>query len=115
MLGDEPAFFNVAPGVSRRIVGRGIAVQPDTGNWSDEIRYEGLKNAFPLAVTCDFKAMPLGPGDEHPAYDLRRCFQIGVDAGFRGPWCMEHFNNTLEGLWRGFARVTAMLRDWMKR
>ena len=33
-------------------IGRNIAPCPDTGNWADEIRYEGLARTFPTAVTC---------------------------------------------------------------
>ena len=95
-------------------VGRGIAAAPDTGNWTDAARFAGLAKAFPLAVTCDFKAQQLGPLGEHKPYDLKRCFQIGWDAGFRGPWCLEHFSDTLKGLWQGFARLRDMLREWMK-
>lgn len=96
-----------------RLVGAGLAAAPDTGNWTDAVRLEGLAKAFPLAVTCDFKAQQLGPGGEHDAYDLKRCFEVGWQAGFRGPWCLEHFNKTLDGLWRGFARLRDMLRGWM--
>lgn len=95
-------------------VGRGLAAAPDTGNWTEDVRYAGLAKAFPLAVTCDFKAFQFGPQGEHKQYDLKRCFQIGWDAGFRGPWCFEHFNDTLDGLWQGFARLRDMLREWMK-
>jgi energy-coupling factor transporter ATP-binding protein EcfA2 len=56
----------------------------------------------------------LGPGGRHEEYDLKRCFEIGWDAGFRGPWCLEHFNTTLDGLWRGFGQLREMLRGWMK-
>ena len=77
-----------------KAIGNNVAAGPDTGNWnSNEIRYLGLKNAFPLAATCDYKARQLGANGEHPLYDLRRCFEIGWSAGFRGPWCFEHGNN----------------------
>ena len=70
-------------------VGRNIAACPDTGNWvSNEVRYKGLALTFPKAVTCDFKARELGPEGQHAAYDLKRCFTIGWEAGFRGPWCL---------------------------
>ena len=80
---------------------------PATGRTS--VRYAGLAKAFPLAVTCDFKAMQLGPDGEHAAYDLKRCFQIGWDAGFRGPWCLEHFNDRsiASGKFRPLARYAA--------
>ena len=95
-----------------KAVGPGLAAAPDTGNWIDEARIEGLAKAFPLAVTCDFKAFMLGPQGEHPRYDLKQCFQTAWDAGFRGPRCLEHFNNTLDGLWSGFARLRDMLKQW---
>lgn len=96
-----------------KAVGPGVAACPDTGNWTDAVRYEALQRAFPHAVTCDFKAFQLAPDGTHDRYDLRRCFQIGWDAGFRGPWCFEHFNQTLDGLWKGFASLRDMLKTWI--
>ena len=97
------------------LVGNRLAASPDTGNWTNAARYAGLAKAFPLAVTCDYKAFPpLGPNGEHARYDLKRCFQIGWDAGFRGPWCLEHFNDDLKALLGGFAQLRDMLRQWTK-
>lgn len=93
-------------------VGQGVAAQPDTGNWTDEARYPGLEKAFPLAATCDFKALKLGPAGEHADYDLRRCFDIAWRAGFRGPWCFEHFNEDLAGMWRDLRLLRDMIRRW---
>jgi hypothetical protein len=72
-----------------KLIGRNVAPGPDTGNWQDEVRWEGLKNAFPGAVTCDFKVYELNEKREHTRYDIRRCFEIGWNAGFRGPWALE--------------------------
>ncbi len=94
--------------------GPALRAQPDTGNWSDTARYEGLEKAFPFAVSCDFKARALEADGQHPAYDLKRCFDIGWNAGFRGPWCFEHFNADVTQLFRGFALLRDMLRGWMK-
>lgn len=107
---DDPEAI---PTIVKR-VGQGIAAGPDTGNWTTAARDEGLKKAFPFAVTCDFKAMQFGPDGDHPQYDLERCFRIGWDAGFRGPWCFEHFHETLDGLWTGFARLRDLLKGWMQ-
>lgn len=97
-----------------RAVGNGLAAQPDIGNWSDNtVRYAGLARAFPLAVSCDFKARNLGPAGEHDAYDLRRCFDIGWDAGFRGPWCFEHFHDNLAGLYADLKLLRDRLRQWI--
>lgn len=93
-------------------VGKGIAAQPDTGNWTARARYEGLQKAFPHAVTCDFKALALGPNGEHADYDLRRCFDIAWQTGFRGPWCFEHFHDDLAQLFREFVLLRDMLRKW---
>lgn len=92
----------------------GLAVQPDTGNWNQTVRYDGLARAFPLSVTCDFKAMPLGPNGEHKEYDLRKCFDVAWSAGFRGPWCFEHFNPSLPGLLKGFVRLREQLQAWTR-
>jgi hypothetical protein len=95
-------------------VGDGIAVQPDTGNWNAGVRYDGLAKAFPLATTCDFKALALGPNMEHAEYDLRRCFDIAWAAGFRGPWCFEHFHEDLPSLFKDFVRLREQLQAWTK-
>jgi hypothetical protein len=95
-------------------IDRDVAASPDTGNWtSDEVRYAGLAKAFPLAVTCDFKARELGPEGQHAKYDLKRCFEVGWSAGFRGPWCLEHANRDRETLFRELALLRDMLRGWM--
>jgi hypothetical protein len=97
-----------------KAVDRNLAASPDTGNWQDnEVRYAGLAKAFPLAATCDFKALVLGPDGAHAAYDLKRCFQIGWDAGFRGPWCLEHFHDDLKTLLREMGLLRDLLRRWM--
>jgi len=95
-------------------IDRKVAVSPDTGNWSNnEVRYAGLAKAFPLAVTCDFKARALGPDGEHKLYDLKKCFEIGWQAGFCGPWCLEHANRDRKSLFRELALLRDMLRKWM--
>jgi hypothetical protein len=95
-------------------VGRKVAACPDTGNWSsDEVRYAGLAKVFPLAVTCDFKARELGPEGEHTAYDLQKCFQVGWDAAFRGPWCLEHAHRDRKQLFRELVLLRDLLRKWM--
>lgn len=96
-------------------VGRNIAACPDTGNWANnDIRYKGLALTFPKAVTCDFKARQLGPDGQHELYDLKRCFTIGWQAGFRGPWCLEHANADRGTLFRELALLRDMLRKWMR-
>lgn len=96
-------------------IGEGVAASPDTGNWvNDEVRYAGLARMFPRAVTCDFKARELGPNGEHKAYDLQRCFQAGWEAGFRGPWCLEHAQEDWATLKRNLAFLRDSLRAWMK-
>jgi hypothetical protein len=95
-------------------VDRDVRACPDTGNWKDnDTRYAGLAAAFPLAVTCDFKARQLGKDGEHDAYDLRRCFEVGWRAGFRGPWCLEHANPDRKALFRELALQRDMLVKWM--
>ena len=95
----------------REIDNKGVAVGVDTGNWTtNEIRYPALEKSFPLAVTCDFKAKTMGPKGEHKLYDLKRCFEIGWQAGFRGPWCFEHGHKDRA---QAFKELV-LLRDWMK-
>lgn len=107
---DDPAGI---PDLIRE-VGPRLRAQPDTGNWSDAVRYEGLARAFPHAVSCDFKAMTLAPDGTHPAYDLARCFDLGWKAGFRGPWLIEHFHADLKELVREMALLRDQLRTWTR-
>ena len=96
-------------------IGKNVVPGPDTGNWnSNPIRYRGLEITFPTSVTCDFKARKLGPNGAHAEYDLRRCFQIGWRAGFRGPWCLEHANRDTTALFRELAWLRDMLRSEMR-
>lgn len=98
-----------------KAIGGNVAACPDTGNWdSNPIRYAGLEKTFPIAVTCDFKARAMGPRGEHSLYDLKRCFEIGWNAGFRGPWCFEHANKDQRELFRELSLLRDMLQGWMK-
>jgi len=109
MQGDADAVPKLIEALGPR-----VKACPDTGNWNDDrVRYEGLAKAFPLAVTCDFKARTLGPNGEHELYDLKRCFDVGWTAGFRGPWCFEHAHNDRATLFRELALLRDMLRGWM--
>jgi hypothetical protein len=96
-------------------VGKNVAACPDTGNWSDnDVRYQGLAKTFPLAVTCDFKARTLGPNGEHELYDLKRCYTLGRQAGFHGPWCLEHAHADTKTLFRELGLLRDLLRMWMR-
>jgi hypothetical protein len=97
-----------------KTIGPGVAAQPDTGNWADnEVRYAGLARTFPLAASCDFKFMALAEDGSHAAYDLKRCFDIGWDAGFRGPWFFEHANADLGDQLRNFRLMRDRLGGWV--
>jgi hypothetical protein len=109
MQGDAEAIPSII-----RAVGPDLKAQPDTGNWTDAARYDGLAKAFPFAASCDFKVRELAADGAHKAYDLKRCFDLGWQAGFRGPWCFEHFHNDLAQLFREMAQLRDMLRRWMK-
>ena len=98
-----------------RGVGPALRSQPDTGNWADTVRSAGLAKAFPFAASCDFKAFDLAPDGSHAAYDLARCFDLGWDAGFRGPWLLEHFHADLKQLLREMGWLRDQLRTWTKR
>lgn len=94
-------------------VGHNVAAGVDTGNWNNNaIRYDALKRTFPQAVTCDFKARQLGDNGEHPLYDLKRCFQIGWDSGFRGPWALEHGHRDTKVFFRDLVILRDMIRKW---
>jgi hypothetical protein len=96
-------------------IGGNVAAGVDTGNWdSNEIREPGLKNSFPLAVTCDFKARRIDETGHHAAYDLKRCFDIAWAAGFRGPWCFEHGNADTAAFFREIRILRDKLRTWTR-
>ncbi len=96
-----------------KAIGKNVAACPDTGNWNgNPLRYQGLAKTFPIAVTCDFKARALGANGQHKLYELKRCFKIGWDAGFRGPWCLEHANADTKTLFKELALLRDMLRRW---
>ncbi len=98
-----------------KAIGKNVAACPDTGNWkSNDLRAAGLKATFPIAVTCDYKAKVLSKDFEHPAYDLKQCFEIGWDAGFRGPWCLEHAHADQKTVFRNLAWLRDQLHQWMK-
>jgi hypothetical protein len=98
-----------------KAIDRDIAATPDTGNWKDnDVRYAGLKAAFPHAISCDFKARTLGSNGEHALYDLKRCFQVGWECGFRGPWCLEHAHSDRTQLFKDLSLLRDQLRGWMK-
>ena len=110
-MADPMATLNLADALGKDRV----AIGPDTGNWTtNEVRYPGLTNLFPRAVTCDFKAKELGPNGEHAAYDLKRCFDIAWQSGFRGPWCFEHGNADLAAAKRGVAYLRDAVREWIR-
>ncbi len=110
MQGDPDALPSVI-----KETGEGLHSQPDTGNWTDAARYDGLAKAFPYAVSCDFKAKEMDADGGHKAYDLKRCFDIGWASGFRGPWCFEHFHADPAQLLREMGMLRDMLRQWMKQ
>lgn len=91
-----------------------IAASPDLANWTPEVRYEGLKRCFPHAVTCDFRTRGLTAAWEHRAYDLRRCFDIGWQAGFRGPWCLENMNSEAAANFRQLRWLKSQLEAWIR-
>lgn len=90
------------------------APAPDTGNWDDAVRDEGLRLSFPGAVSCDFKVFDLDADGLHAKYDIRRCFDIGWQSGYRGPWLLEHWNDDSSALVRDLLLLRDQLRAWMR-
>lgn len=102
----------IIPELIRKLDGR-AAAQPDTANWSNQTNREsGLAAAFPLAVSCDFKVRVLAGEGEHPEFDLKQCFDLGVAAGFRGPWAIEHINDNRSNLIRELLLLKTKLKAW---
>jgi hypothetical protein len=117
ILLENAGWMTADPDAIPRLVaalGGRIAAQPDIGSWAEGRREAGLARAFPHAVSCDFKVGRLGPGGEHKAYDLRRCFELGWRAGFRGPWCIEHAGENTGELFRELCWIRDQLKSWMR-
>ncbi len=94
-------------------IGDNAFAGPDTGNWDDGVRDSGLAQSFPQAVTCDFKAFELDADGQHAKYDLRRCFDIGQEQGYRGPWLLEHWHDDTSTLVHDLLLLRDQLRAWM--
>ncbi len=94
-----------------KAIGDNIAPCPDTGNWDDDVRDQGLRNSFPGAASCDFKVFEMTADHQHPKYGLKRCFDIGWQAGFRGPWVIENMHDDS----KTFASDTVYIRDLLKK
>tara|TARA_R110002111_G_scaffold262694_2_gene340274 strand:- start:23227 stop:23601 length:375 start_codon:yes stop_codon:yes gene_type:complete len=45
--------------------------------------------------------------------DLKRSFDLGWNAGFRGPWCFESANKDQKQLFRELVMLREMLQGWM--
>ena len=94
-----------------KAIGVNVAPCPDTGNWDDDVRDQGLRNSFPSAASCDFKVFEMTANRQHPKYDLKHCFDIGWEAGFRGPWVIENMHDSD----KTFASDTVYIRDLLKK
>lgn len=111
MMDDPDSVVRLAEAVGKDK----IAVGLDTGNWTtNEVRYPALTKSYPLAVTCDFKAKEITEDFRHPAYDLEKCFEIGWEAGFRGPWCFEHGHKDWDMCRSNFGWLAEQVREWIK-
>ena len=97
-----------------KAIGVNVAACPDTGNWADEFRMKGLLKTFPGAVSCDFKVYELTPDRKHPKYDIKQCFDIGWQSGFRGPWIIEHMKPTTKGFIADTVYIRDLLKSWIK-
>ncbi len=110
MMKDPDSIINLVESLG----GDRVEVGVDTGNWSDNaVRYPALEKSFPLSTTCDFKAKGLSESFDHSAYDLERCFRIGRDAGFQGPWCLEHGNADFSRAKRELIWMREQLETWI--
>ena len=59
-----------------------MGLLPDWGNFPEGVdKYEAVKAMMPYAKALSAKCQDFGPGDSHPAYDLKRMVQIALDAG----------------------------------
>lgn len=89
-----------------------IATGPDTHNFNEQALFEGLRKVFPYAVTCDVKAMDIGPDGEHREYDLGKAVNVGLEAGYTGPWMIEYVGRTVDPF-EGVERSRDLLAKWL--
>ena len=97
-----------------KAIGQNVAACPDTGNWDDPVRDLGLRKSFPNAASCDFKVWEMDDDWNHARYDLKKCFDIGHSAGYRGPWIIELMQD--DAKFAASARyVRDLLAGWIKQ
>lgn len=96
-----------------KAIGSNVAPCPDIGNWDDGVREQGLRNSFPGAASCDFKVFEMTAEGQHPRYDLKSCFDIGWQAGFRGPWVIENMHDSGEDFARHTMQIRSQLQKWI--
>ena len=77
------------------------------------MREDGLRQSFVGAASCDFKVFTLGEDFQHAEYDLKKCFDIGWEAGFRGPWVIEHMKEETQDFARDTIYIRKMLEKWI--
>lgn len=97
-----------------KAIGHNIAPGPDTGNWNPDVQYKGIADSFQKAVTCDFKVFDLDDQRVHRKYDIKRCFDLAWQAGFRGPWAIEHWNTDNKKLAEETTYLRDLLAQWIK-
>jgi L-ribulose-5-phosphate 3-epimerase len=62
-----------------------MGLLPDWGNFPEGVdKYEAVKAMMPYAKALSAKCQDFGPGDSHPAYDLKRMVQIALASGYHG-------------------------------
>tara|TARA_R110002049_G_scaffold27321_4_gene94485 strand:- start:23282 stop:24232 length:951 start_codon:yes stop_codon:yes gene_type:complete len=118
LLVENGGWMKSHPGAISSVVkaiGGYAAACPDTGNWDDDLRAEGLRKSFVGAESCDFKVFELGKNHQHAEYDLKQCFDLGWNAGFRGPWIIEHMKDATENFARDTVYIRELLQKWIAK
>jgi sugar phosphate isomerase/epimerase len=62
---------------------------PDFGNFTPELREEGLRAMLPYAAMVHAKMMDFDEAGAHPAFDLDRCLNLVMESRYSGPLSIE--------------------------
>ena len=101
---DPDALIQVVEAVNSK----SFEILPDFGNFSAEIRYEGLEAILPYAKhLISAKTHQFDENFRHTDFDFDHCMRISVEAGFPGYYSAEYYDRYAKPV--DYERIA----DWM--